>query len=109
MANVPPELKPLKDNLLVLEIKEEMSKGGIALPDNHKMTGSNKGVILAIGPGMTMEDSNGNIQIPDWVEEGDIVIYPLGAGRVFNYDGSKYTVVAWRSCDVIVSCKPTTT
>ena len=49
-------LKPLQDNLLVKPLEgEEMTAGGILLPDTAKEK-PQKGEIIAVGPGKTGED-----------------------------------------------------
>lgn len=66
------KLRPLHDRVLVRRIdSEEMTKGGIIIPDNAKEKPL-EGEIIAIGKGKAMD--NGEIR-PMSVKEGDRVLF----------------------------------
>ena len=100
----PLPLKPLKDNLLLLPVaREEMSPGGIVVPESKVKDPYKKGIVIDKGPGMSTEMDNGNSQIPDEIEEGDIVLYHQAAGWDIKFDGVTYVVVSWRQCETMVN------
>ena len=66
------KLEPLADRLVVRPIeKEEVTKGGIILPDTAKEK-PQEGEVLAVGPGRISEDGD---RIAMDVKVGDIIIY----------------------------------
>lgn len=72
------KLTPLK-NLVVLELIEEESRGGIFLPDNAKET--NFGYVRALGPGKTAKQ-------PIPLEIGNkVLIAEMGGRRELEYEG----------------------
>lgn len=76
-------MKPLGNNLIVEPIEEEeMSPGGIVLPDTAKER-PQRGVVLAAGPGLRLE--NGGRQEMD-VEEGDKVLFAKYGGTEIEQD-----------------------
>lgn len=76
-------MKPLGNNLIVEPIEEEeMSPGGIVLPDTAKER-PQRGMVLAVGPGLRLE--NGGRQEMD-VEEGDKVLFAKYGGTEIEQD-----------------------
>ncbi len=76
-------MKPLGNKLIVEPIEEEeMSPGGIVLPDTAKER-PQRGVVLAAGPGLRLE--NGGRQEMD-VEEGDKVLFAKYGGTEIEQD-----------------------
>ena len=66
------KLAPLADRLVVRPIeREEVTKGGIVLPDTVKEK-PQEGEVLAVGPGRLSEDGK---RIAMDVKVGDIVVY----------------------------------
>jgi chaperonin GroES len=71
------KLQPLGDRVLVKPIpREEVTKGGIVLPDTAKEK-PQEGEVLAVGPGKMTDDGN---RIPLDVKVGDKVIYAKYGG-----------------------------
>lgn len=65
-------LQPIHENILVRRIPdEELSKGGIVLPDTARNKMILKGIVIAAGPGR--RDAMGAL-IPSQVAPGDIVL-----------------------------------
>lgn len=76
-------MKPLGNNLIVEPIEEEeVSPGGIVLPDTAKER-PQRGMVLAAGPGLRLE--NGERQEMD-VEEGDKVLFAKYGGTEIEQD-----------------------
>jgi chaperonin GroES len=70
--------KPLKDGVLVKEIKkEEKTESGIILPENHEKEGPLKGQVIAVGEGK--RGVNGEL-ISVSVKEGDEILFKKGYG-----------------------------
>ncbi|HEX2082447.1 MAG TPA: co-chaperone GroES [Xanthomonadaceae bacterium] len=83
-------LKPLYDRIIVKPIEaEEMTAGGIVIPDNAKEKPT-KGEVLAVGEGKALD--NGSLRAPK-VKAGDKVIYGQYAGSSYKQDGVEYKIV----------------
>ena len=83
-------LKPLYDRIIVKPIEaEELSAGGIVIPDNAKEKPT-KGEVLAVGEGKALD--NGSVRAPK-VKVGDKVIYGQYAGSAYKLDGVEYKIV----------------
>lgn len=88
-------LKPLHDRLIVRPATpEEVTKGGIILPDTAKEKPV-QGEVLAVGPGKL--DDSGKLQTPG-VKVGDTVLYGKYSGTEVNI-GSE-DVLIMRESDV---------
>ncbi len=57
-AKSPQELELLGDLVLVREIKDTMSEGGIMLPDGTTNEGPRKGIVAGAGPGLMKENDS---------------------------------------------------
>ncbi len=89
-------LKPLADRLVVRPIeKEEVTKGGIVLPDTVKEK-PQEGKILAVGPGRMSEDGK---RIAMEVKVGDIVIYAKYGGTDIKIDDEDLVIL--RESDIL--------
>jgi chaperonin GroES len=66
-------LKPLNDRIIVEPLKsDEVSKGGIILPDTAEKEKPEKGKVVAAGPGRLLENGS---RAPMSVKVGDIVVF----------------------------------
>jgi len=75
------KIEPLGDRVVIKPTpKEEVSKGGIVLPDTAKEK-PQEGKIIAVGPGRLTEDGK---RIAMEVKKGDKVIYSKYAGAEFK-------------------------
>ena len=89
-------LKPLADRVVVKPIvKEEVTKGGIVLPDTAKEK-PQEGEIVAVGPGKLGEDGK---RIEMEVKKGDRVIYAKYAGLEWKHDNEEYIIL--RESDIL--------
>ena len=83
-------LKPLYDRVVVKPVEaEEVSAGGIFIPDNAKEKPT-KGEVVAVGPGKALD--NGSTRAMT-VKVGDKVIYGQYAGSAYKHEGTEYKVV----------------
>jgi chaperonin GroES len=75
------KIEPLGDRVVIKPTpKDEVSKGGIFLPDTAKEK-PQEGKIIAVGPGRLTEDGT---RIAMEVKKGDKVIYSKYAGTEFK-------------------------
>ena len=90
------KLKPLADRVLVKPIeREEVTKGGIVLPDTAKEK-PQEGKVLAVGDGRLSEDGK---RIPLDVKVGDIVIYAKYGGTEIKVEDEELIIL--RESDIL--------
>jgi chaperonin GroES len=90
------KLEPLGDRVVIKPSKrEEVSRGGILLPDTAKEK-PQEGEIVAVGPGK-MTDEGKRIAMD--VKVGDIVVYARYAGAELKVDEEELIVV--RESDIL--------
>jgi len=83
-------LEPLGDRIVVKPTaKEEITKGGIVLPDTVKEK-PQEGEVIAAGPGRMTEDGK---RIALDVKKGDTVVYPRYSGSELKIDGEEYLIM----------------
>ena len=84
------KIEPLGDRVVIKPTpKEEVSKGGIVLPDTAKEK-PQEGKIIAAGPGRLTEEGD---RIPMEVKKGDKVIYSKYAGTEFKLDSDELIIM----------------
>ena len=84
------KIKPLGERVLVELVKEEeVSKGGIIIPDSAKEK-PQEGKVIAVGTGKL--DENGKV-VPFNVKKGDLVLMPKYGGTEVKVDGKEYQIV----------------
>jgi chaperonin GroES len=90
------KLQPLADRLVVKPIeREEVTKGGIVLPDTVKEK-PQEGKVLAVGPGRRSEEGKA---IPMDIKVGDIVLYAKYGGTEIKIDDEELMIL--RESDVL--------
>ena len=89
-------IRPLQDRILVKRIEEEeMTKGGIIIPDTAKEK-PQEGKVVAAGKGKVGDD--GKVHPLD-VKKGDKVLFSKYAGTEVNLDGIEHLII--REDDVL--------
>ena len=89
-------LKPLDDRVVVKQVEaEEMTSGGIVLPDTAKER-PQRGKVMAVGPGKLL-DSGERAKMS--VAKGDDVLYAKYGGTEIEIDGKE--VVILRESDIL--------
>ena len=84
------KIEPLGDRVVIKPTpKEDVSKGGIVLPDTAKEK-PQEGKIMAVGPGRLTEDGK---RIAMEVKKGDKVIYSKYAGTEFKLDDEELVIM----------------
>jgi chaperonin GroES len=94
------KIQPLGDRVLVKPLeKEDMTKGGIYLPDTAKEK-PQEGKVLAVGPGKMSDDGK---RLPMDVAVGDIVIYAKYGG-IEHKEGDEELIIL-READILAKKK----
>jgi chaperonin GroES len=95
-AKMATKLQPLGDRVIVKPMpKEEITKGGIVLPDTVKEK-PQEGKIIAAGPGKMTDDGK---RIPLDVKVGDVVIYAKYGGSDIKENGVELIIL--RESDIL--------
>jgi chaperonin GroES len=90
------KIRPLDDRVVVEPCEaEEMTAGGIVLPDNAKEK-PQRGTVLAVGPGKLLDNGQrGTLS----VSVGDEVIFGKYGGTEIEVDGEKFKIL--RESDIL--------
>jgi chaperonin GroES len=84
------QIRPLGDRVVIKALaKEEVTRGGIVLPDTAKEKPL-EGKVVATGPGRVSEDGK---RIPMEVAEGDVVIFAKYSGTEIKHENEEYTIL----------------
>lgn len=95
-VNMAVNLQPMADRLVVKPIaKEEVTKGGIFLPDTAKEK-PQEGEVIAVGPGRVTEEGK---RVEMDLKVGDTVIYAKYGGTEIKLEGEEYMIL--RESDVL--------
>jgi len=85
------KVKPLNDKVLVKRLEaEEVTKGGIVLPDTAKEK-PREGKILAIGDGKLLENGK---RAAFQVKVGDRVLFSSYAGTEIKIEGEEFLILS---------------
>ncbi len=84
--------KPLGNYVVLkpVEGEEQMSAGGIYIPDTAKER-PQEGEVVAVGPGKLTEDGN---RVPMELVVGDVVVYRKYAGSEYKEGEIEYLVIS---------------
>ena len=89
-------LKPLADRVVVEPAPaEEMSTGGIILPDTAQEK-PQQGTVVAVGPGK-ISDAGSKIEMN--LKKGDKILYGKYSGTEFAFEGTEYLIM--RESDIL--------
>ncbi len=89
-------VKPLDDRILVKQSDaEEMTAGGIVLPDTAKEK-PQRGRVKAVGPGKMLDSGK---RAKPGVKKGDEVFYAKYGGTEVKIDGEDYVIL--RESDIL--------
>ena len=85
-----PNVKPLRDRVLVKRLEEEEQKiGGIIIPDTAKEK-PQQGKVVAVGAGKI--DDKGKRQPLD-VKDGDKILFGKYSGQEIKLDGEEFLIM----------------
>ena len=82
-------IRPLHDRVLIERLEEEVTSGGIVIPDNAKEKPS-RGEVLAVGTGRIQ--SNGDVQALA-VKVGDTVLFGQYSGQSVKLNGEELLIM----------------
>lgn len=84
------KFRPLYDRILVERVEsEEVTKGGIILPDSAKEK-PQQGKIIAVGQGRRTEDGK---VIPLELKAGDTILFGKYSGSEIKIEGNEYLIM----------------
>jgi chaperonin GroES len=96
MAKTSVSIRPLDDRVVVeVSAAEEMTAGGIVLPDNAKEK-PQRGRVIAVGPGKLLDSGERG---PLSVAVGDEVIFGKYGGTEIEVDGEEVKIL--RESDIL--------
>ena len=85
-----PSIRPLDDRVVIKVLDaEEVSAGGIVLPDSAKEK-PQRGKVTAVGEGRMLDDGT---RAPPEVKKGDVVLYGKYAGSDVKVDGQDFKIL----------------
>lgn len=90
------KLKPLSDYVVVKAITEEVTKGGIVIPDTVDKEKPEKGEVLAVGEGKLLDNGS---RAAVSVKVGDKVMFKKYSPDEVKVDGEEYLII--RESDII--------
>ncbi len=94
------KIRPLQDRILVKRIEEEeITKGGIIIPDSAKEK-PQEGKVVAVGKGKVADDGK-TIELT--VKKGDKILFSKYAGTEVQIDGEEHLII--REDDVLGVCE----
>jgi len=94
-------IRPLADRVVIKpQEKEEMTRGGIYLPDTASKEKPQEGTIMAVGEGKL--DDNGK-RTPIGVKTGDKVLFAKYAGTDIKIDDEDYLILAEKDILAVVN------
>mgnify|MGYP003995543371 FL=1 len=82
-------LKPLGDRIIVESIKDDLSAGGIALPETAKDE-PQRGFVLAVGPGLRATSGE---RITMDVVVGDEILFARYGGSSLKHEGKELLIL----------------
>ncbi len=84
------KIRPLNDRLLVKRLaEEEMTAGGIIIPDSAKEKPA-EGEVVAVGPGKVADNGE---RVAMQVKEGDMVLFSKYGGTDVRLDGEDFLIM----------------
>ncbi|MDR1137488.1 MAG: co-chaperone GroES [Synergistaceae bacterium] len=93
------KLRPLGDRIVVKAAPhEEMTKGGLVLPDTVKEKPI-EGIVVAVGNGKLNDDGK---RIPMDLKPDDKVIYSKYSGTEVKLDGEEFLVISERDVLAVI-------
>ena len=81
-------LKPLSDHVVIEPMKEEKKKGGIILPETMDKERPEKGKVVAVGAGKTVDGK----RVPLEIKKGDVVLFTKYGPNEIKVDGKEYLI-----------------
>ena len=84
------KIRPLHDRVIVQRIaEEEVTKGGIIIPDTAKEK-PQEGKVIAVGTGKVLDNGT---KVPMDIKAGDKVLFGKYSGTEIKIDGEEYLMM----------------
>ncbi len=94
-------IKPLADRVVIRpQAKEEVTRGGIYLPDTASKEKPQEGTVMAVGEGRL--DDNGR-RTPVAVKAGDRVLFAKYAGTEIRLEDEEFLILAEKDILAVVN------
>ena len=94
-------LKPGVDRVILKVVeKEEVSKGGILLPDTASKEKPQEGKVIEVGSGKVLENGQ---KVALEVKKGDKVIFAKYAGAEVKVQGEEYLILSEKDILAIIT------
>ena len=93
-------IKPTSDHVVIEPIRAERKKGGIILPDTIEKEKSEKGKVIAVGPGKMNPEGK---RVPMEVKKGDVVVFTKYGPQEVKVGDQEYLIV--REEDILAIIK----
>ena len=82
------KIQPLRDQVLIEALKQEVKRGGIILPDTATKERPEQGKVIAVGEGKWVD---GTLVKPS-VKKGDIVLFTKYGPSTIKVDDKEYLI-----------------
>jgi len=82
-------LKPLSDHVVIEPLREEKKRGSIILPETAEKERSERGKVIAVGPGKMGENGK---RVPLEIKKGDKVVFTKYGPNEIKIDGKEYLI-----------------
>ena len=94
-------LKPLGDRVILKVVeKEEVTKGGILLPDTASKEKPQEGKVIEVGSGKVLDNGQ---KVALEVKKGDKVIFAKYAGAEVKVQGEEYLILSEKDILAIIT------
>jgi chaperonin GroES len=93
------KIHPLRDQVLIEPLKEEVRRGGIILPDTVTKERPEQGKVIAVGEGKMVD---GKLVKPV-VKKGDVVLFTKYGPNMIKIDEKEYLIAKEEDILAIVS------
>ncbi len=100
MAKTTTPLTPIGDHLIVKPLSESKTASGIVIPDTAKSDKSDRGTVLAVGPGKLQDDGK---RAPMEVKVGENVLFSKYAADEVELDDETYLVISMSDVKAILN------
>lgn len=94
-----PQLQPLADHVIVRSHRETQTASGLVIPDTIKDAKTDRGEVIAVGPGRMLEDGS---RSPMNVKENDQVVFSKYAADEIQIEGEDFLVLSETDIKAII-------
>lgn len=94
-----PQLQPVSDHVIVRPHRETTTKSGLVIPDTAKESKTDRGEVIAVGPGRILENGSRSAMS---VTTGDQVLFSKYAADEVEIDGEEFIVISEADIKAII-------